>query len=95
MTGSFTHVTKKKHGILKKLRGNKDIVTTHPDKGNGVIIMNRKDYDKAIFDILENNSKFKKLKKDPTLLKEGQFQRFIRTFDEASLIKTHMKIYIL
>ena len=35
--------------------------------------MNRKDYDKAMCDILENNSKFRKLKKDPTLLKEGQY----------------------
>ena len=58
--------------------------------------MNRKDYGKAICDILESNSKFKKLKKDPTLLKEGQFQRFIKTFkNKASLMKTHMKIYIL
>ena len=68
----------KKHGILKKLREHKDIVVTHPDKGNGVVIMNRKDYDKAMYDILENNSKFAKLKKDPTLLKEGQLC-FIRT----------------
>ena len=63
----------KKHRILKKLKGNKDKVITHPDKGNGVVIMNRKDYDKAMCDILENNSKFRKLKKDPTLLKEGQY----------------------
>ena len=65
--------TLKKRGILKKLRENKDIVITHPDKGNGVVIMNRKDHDKAMCDILENNSKFRKLKKDPTLLKEGQY----------------------
>ena len=38
----------KKHRILKKLKGNKDKVITHPDKGNGVVIMNRKDYDKAM-----------------------------------------------
>ena len=63
--------TLKKHGILKKLRENKDIVITHPDKGNRLVIMNRKDYDKAMCGMLENNSKFKKLKKDPTLLKEG------------------------
>ena len=55
--------TLKKHGILKKLRENKDIVITYPDKGNGVVIMNRKDYDKAMCDILENNSKFRKQKK--------------------------------
>ena len=45
--------------------------------------MNRKDHDKAMYDILENNSKFKKLKKDPTLLKEGQLQRFIRTLKKT------------
>ena len=39
--------------------------------------MNRKDYDKTIYDMLENNSKIKKLKTDPTLLKEGQLQCFI------------------
>ena len=42
--------------------------------------MNRNDYDKAIDDILDDNSKYKKLKKKPILLKEGQLQRFIRTF---------------
>ena len=42
----------KKHGILKKLKGNKDLVITHPDKGNGVLIMKRKGYGKAMYDIL-------------------------------------------
>ena len=42
--------TFQKHGILKKLKGKKDIVTIHPDKGNGVFIMNRKDCDKAMHD---------------------------------------------
>ena len=57
--------------------------------------MNWKDYDKAMYDIIENNSKFKKLKKDPTLLKEGQIQRFIRTlkkqgvFDENTYENIH------
>ena len=50
MTGSFTHVTKE-HGILNKVRGNKDIVITDPGKRNRVVIMNRKDNAKAICDI--------------------------------------------
>ena len=62
--------TLKTHGILNKLKGNKDTVITHPDKGNGVVIMNRKDYDKAMYDILEDNSKFKKLKKRSNLIKK-------------------------
>ena len=75
--------TLKKHGILKKVRENKDIVITYPGKGKGVVIMNRKDYDKAMYDILENNNKFKELKKDPTLLKEGQLGRFIKTLKKT------------
>ena len=31
----------KKHKILQKLKCNKDIVITHPDKGNGIVILNR------------------------------------------------------
>ena len=87
--------TLKKHGILKKRRENKDIVIIHPGKGNGVVIMNRKDYDKAMCDILENNSKFRKLKKDPTLLKEGQLQRFIRTLKNQGVFddNTYENIY--
>ena len=67
----------------KKLQVNKDLAITHPGKVNGVVIMNRKDYRKAVNDILEDNGKFKKLKRDPTLLKEGQLQRFIRTLKKT------------
>ena len=34
----------KKHRILKKLKNNKDIMITKPDKGNGVVIMDRNSY---------------------------------------------------
>ena len=33
-----------KHKIIKKPRNNKDILITKPDKGNGVIIVNRTIY---------------------------------------------------
>ena len=49
----------KSSSLLKKLKGNKDLVNARPDKGNGVVIM--------------------KLKKDPTLIKEGQLKQFVRT----------------
>ena len=87
--------TLKKHGILKKLRENKDIVITYPDKGNGIAIINRKDYDKAMCELLEDNTKFRKIKKDPTLLKEGQLQRFIRTLKKQGVFddSTYENIY--
>ena len=36
--------TLKKHVILKRLRNNQEIVILRPDKGYGVVIMNRNDY---------------------------------------------------
>ena len=33
----------RKHGILQKLRRNREIFILKPDKGNGVVILNRKD----------------------------------------------------
>ena len=45
--------------------------------------MSRKDYDKAMYDILEDNSKFKKLKKVTTILKKGQLQHFISTLNKG------------
>ena len=41
-TPSFTNLKKDK--ILQKLKCNKDIVITHPGKGNGVVILNRQIY---------------------------------------------------
>ena len=40
--------TLRKHGIFKRLRRNRDIVITRPDKGNDVVLMNRADYGKDI-----------------------------------------------
>ena len=34
----------KKHGILKRLQNNQEIVILRPDKSNDVVILNRKDY---------------------------------------------------
>ena len=87
--------TLKKHGILKRLRDNKDLVITRPDKGNGVVIMNRKDYNKSMYDILKDKNKFRKIDKDPTLTKEGQLQRFIRKLKKEEVFndKTYDCIY--
>ena len=40
---------------------------TKPDKGNGVVILDRKLYDNAIQEIISDTSKFEKLNEDPTL----------------------------
>ena len=71
----------RKHGILKTLGRNKDIVILKPDKGNGVVILNHKDYIESILKIVsDDGDKFKTLSEDPTTKREGQLQRFFRKF---------------
>ena len=53
-----TRQTLKKHGILKKLRQNKNIVICKPDKGNSVVGLNRDDYDQGILDIIRDRKEF-------------------------------------
>ena len=63
---------------LMKPSKNKDIVITKPDKGNGVVILDRKLYDNAIQELISDTSKFEKLDEDPTLKREASLQRFLR-----------------
>ena len=65
------------HRVLQNLRKNKDIVITKPDKGNGVVILDRKLFDNAIEEIISDNSKFEKLNEDPTLTREASLQCFL------------------
>ena len=73
-----TKNTLKKHGILKKLKNNKNIIITSPDKGNGVVVMDRMLYVSKMYELINDDSKFKKLEADPTLCREGQLQRYLR-----------------
>ena len=77
--------TLKKHNILTRLKKNVQLVVLKPDKGNGVVVMNRTDYDKALYNIVNDTSKFKKLAKDVTRLREGQLQRFMRKLKTNSI----------
>ena len=57
---------------------NKDIFITKPDKGNGVVILDRKPYNNSIEEIISDTSKFEKRNEDPTLKLEASLQRFLR-----------------
>ena len=62
------------HRVLQNLRKNKDVVITKLDKGNGVVILDRKLYNNAIEEIISDTSKFKKLNEDPTLKRVASLQ---------------------
>ena len=91
-----TQNTLRKHGILKKLRTRKDIVIVRPDKGSGVLILDRDIYDRKILEIINDTTKFKKLEDNPTLTREGQLQRFLRKVkDKIFLMKIRIRKFIL
>lgn len=50
--------------VLENLRKDKDIIVTKPDKGKGIVILNKSDYILKTKDILDDSSKFKKLEGD-------------------------------
>ena len=64
---------------LKSLRSNKNILITKPDKGSGVVILNRSDYINKMNSILLDSSKFKCLGStddcDNTAKNEARLQR--------------------
>ena len=82
----------RKHNVLKRLKQNDTIVITRPDKGNGVVIINKQDYIRSIQDILSDERKFKILSEDPTLYREGQLQRRLLKLKKKDFFSTK-KVY--
>ena len=90
-----TQNTLTKLGVLKKLRTRKDTVIVRPDKGSGVVILDRDIFDREILEIINDSTKFQKLNDNPTLTREGKLQRFLRKIKDKNLFdkKTYKKIY--
>ena len=72
----------RKHKILKKLRNNNNILITKPDKGDGVIIVDRVYYMSSMYEIVNDMSKFLKLRSGPTICRENKLQRFWRSLKD-------------
>ena len=66
-----------------------------PDKGNGVIILDRRAYNEKMYELLQDETKFKKLSNDPTLLREGQLQRYLRKLKKKGFFtdKSYENVY--
>ena len=69
---------------MRNLRKNEDIIITKLDKGNGVVILDRKLYNNAIDKIISDSCKFEKLNEDPTLKREASLQRFLRKLKQKN-----------
>ena len=71
--------------VLRNLRKNKDIVITKRDKGNGVVILDRKVCNKPLEEIISDTCKFEKLNEDPALKREASLQLFLRMLKQENL----------
>ena len=65
----------KKIDILNKLTERFAILK--PDKGNGIVLLNRCDYVTSVKFIFSDSSKFKKLDSDPTLTRLHSLQNYL------------------
>ena len=61
MTKSFCGHLEECFAAINKLRKNTDIVITNPDKGSGVVILNKCDYIKKMENISANRTIFKRI----------------------------------
>ena len=85
--------------VLKELSSDKSVVVTRPDKGSGVVILNRSDYVKKMELILNDSSKFTKTDTDMfkiALKYEDKTNRFIDKIYKLNIIdqdtKTKLRI---
>ena len=62
---------------LQSLRDDSSIVISKPDKGNGVVIMNKNDYQAKMLHILDDKIKFSRVKSNNNLSNLSRFQRFL------------------
>ena len=74
----------RQHCLLRNLRKKKDIVITKPNKGNGVVILDRRLYNNAIQEIISGTSKLENLSEDQTLKHEASLQRFLRKLKQRT-----------
>ena len=68
-----------KHRMLKTLRNDKEILILRPDRGSGVVLLNRRVYEKSIKNLINDKTKFKELTEDVTMKRESKLQRFLPT----------------
>ena len=50
-----------------------------PNKGSGVVVLNRRDYEKSIKNLTNDKTKFKELWEDVTIKRKSKLKRFVRT----------------
>ena len=74
------------HHLLKDLKKDKSIIVTRPDKGRGVVVMDKNDYISKMNVILSDRTKFTPRFDDPTLKRENSLKRLLLRLKNEHLI---------
>ena len=61
-----------KHCNSERLHNDQEIFIFRSDKGHGVVVLNRRDYDNSIKNLKNDKTKFKELSEDVTIKRESK-----------------------
>ena len=60
---NFIHnLTKEEYNCILNLSKDESIIVVKPDKGNGVVLMNKEEYIEKMHDILNDHQRFERIK---------------------------------
>ena len=83
----------------KKLASNPGIVILKPDKGNGVVLMDKTDYLEKAYSILNDNTKFRKIFSDNTNKLEAKLNLLLEKLHKAGHLDkttyTNLRFFVL
>jgi len=79
-------LSKEEWEALTDLRKDESIIITKPDKGNGVVIINKLDYLNKVKLLISDETKFKKLTQNPTKSREDSLISYLRKLKNDKII---------
>ncbi|XP_068749298.1 uncharacterized protein [Montipora capricornis] len=79
-------LSKEEWMALNDLRNDTSIIITKPDKGNGVVIVNRHDYLSKMKQLISDGTKFKLLSHNPTKSRENSLISYLRNLKRDCII---------
>ena len=77
---------------LQKVANNPTLIICKPDKGNGVVVMNKNDYINKMNKILSNKAQFQKVSVDDNIANLSKFQRFLYNLKTKQFLKKKFTI---
>ena len=72
--------------ILRSPAKDRSIIITRPDKGRRVVILDRSDYLKKMYTILDDPQSFRQIETDTTLLSDERLTNHLRRMKKAAFI---------